>query len=60
MADSRRAWLRTLIRHIERLPPSEQRDWMLAETRARISDLETGIAPGPMRAFGPDPSGAPA
>jgi hypothetical protein len=34
---------------LERMPASPDRDWMLAEVRSRAVDIDTGIAPRPMR-----------
>ena len=41
--------LRRLLDRLERMPASADRDWMLAEVRRRAVDVETGIAPPPMR-----------
>jgi hypothetical protein len=41
--------LRRLLDQLERLPASADRDRMLAEVRGRAVDVETGIAPTPMR-----------
>jgi hypothetical protein len=43
--------LRRLLDRVERMPTSADRDWMLAEVRRRAVDVETGIAPAPMRAL---------
>jgi hypothetical protein len=51
MPDPRRKSLRELITKLERLPESERRTWMLAETRARVADIETGSSTAPMRPF---------
>lgn len=45
----RLAQLRTLLDRLERMPASPDRDWMLAEVRSRAVDIDTGIAPRPMR-----------
>jgi hypothetical protein len=42
--------LRGLLDRLERVPASADRDWMLAEVRKRAVDVETGVAPAPMRA----------
>jgi hypothetical protein len=49
--------LRELLARLERMPASADRDWMLAEVRARAVDVETGVATAPMRAL---PHGEPA
>jgi hypothetical protein len=36
------------------MPASVDRDWTLAEIRARIVDVETGMPPTPLRALPPD------
>jgi hypothetical protein len=41
--------LHALIDQLERLPASPDRDWMMAEVRARAVDVETGARPGPIR-----------
>jgi hypothetical protein len=41
--------LGVLIDRLGRLPASPDRDWMIAEVRARKVDVETGVRPGPMR-----------
>ena len=46
--------LRRLLDRLERMPASSDRDWMLAEVRGRAVDVETGIAPAPMRALPQD------
>jgi hypothetical protein len=46
--------LRRLLDRLERMPASADRDWMLAEVRARAVDVETGIAPAPLRALPQD------
>ena len=53
--DPRLARLRALVDRLERLPASARRDWALAEVRARIVDIETGVTPQAMRALEPDP-----
>ena len=45
----RLAQLRALLNRLERMPASPDRDHMLAEVRSRAVDLDTGIAPRPMR-----------
>src|SRR4051794_34109824 len=42
--------LRGLRERLERMPISADRDWMLAQVRARAVDVETGAPAGPMRA----------
>jgi hypothetical protein len=50
MADhDRLTQLRVLMERLERMPASPDRDWMLAEVRSRAVDIDTGIAPRPMR-----------
>ena len=46
--------LRRLLDRLERMPASADRDWMLAEVRGRAVDVETGIAPAPIRALPQD------
>jgi hypothetical protein len=46
--------LRRLLDRLERMPASADRDWMLAEVRGRAVDVETGIAPAPLRALPQD------
>ena len=41
--------LRVLLERLENMPASPDRDWMLAEVRSRAVDIDTGIAPRPMR-----------
>ena len=41
--------LRGLLDRLERMPASPDRDWTLAEIRARVVDVETGTPPTPMR-----------
>ena len=41
--------LRVLVERLEGMPASPDRDWMLAEVRSRAVDIDTGIAPRPMR-----------
>jgi hypothetical protein len=43
--------LRGLLDRLERMPASPDRDWMLAEVRARAVDVETGVQPAPLRAL---------
>src|ERR1700712_233217 len=45
----RLAQLRVLLDRLENMPASPDRDWMLAEVRSRAVDIDTGIAPRPMR-----------
>jgi hypothetical protein len=58
--DPRLARLRALVDRLERLPASARREWALAEVRARIVDVETGVTPQTMRALEPDPPTRPA
>jgi hypothetical protein len=46
--------LRALLVRLERMPVSEERDWMLGEVRARAVDVETGMKPAAMRARSTD------
>jgi len=46
--------LRGLRDRLERMPSSADRDWMLAQVRARAVDVETGAPAGPMRARSED------
>ncbi len=46
--------LRGLLDRVGRMPASAERDWTLAEVRARVVDVETGTPPTPMRALPPD------
>jgi hypothetical protein len=46
--------LRALVGRLERLPESTERDWMLAEARARLVDVETGERPRAMRPLAAD------
>jgi hypothetical protein len=41
--------LRELVSRLQCMPASTQRDWMLAEVRARVVDVEPASAPTPMR-----------
>src|SRR4051794_3521598 len=50
--------LRGLRDRLERMPTSADRDWMLAQVRARAVDVETGAPAGPMRARPQDESEA--
>jgi hypothetical protein len=50
--------LRGLRDRLERMPTSADRDWMLAQVRARAVDVETGAPAGPMRARPDDESAA--
>jgi hypothetical protein len=43
--------LRGLLERLERMPASADRDWMLAEVRARAVDVETGVRPAALRAL---------
>jgi len=43
-AESRLAQLRALVARLERLPASPRREWMLEAARARMVDVETGLA----------------
>jgi hypothetical protein len=43
--------LRGLLDRLERMPASADRDWMIAEVRARAVDVETGVPPAPLRAL---------
>jgi hypothetical protein len=52
--DPRLTRLRALVDGLERLPASARRDWMLAEARARLVDVDTGYAPRAMRALEED------
>ena len=47
--DNRLKKLRDLVAQLERLPDSAERERMLREVRGRIVDLDTGVAPRPMR-----------
>jgi hypothetical protein len=54
--------LKDLIDQLEQLPPSPDRDRVLAEVRSRAVDLDTGVAPRamlPMREPLPPASGRP-
>jgi hypothetical protein len=46
--------LRGLLDRVGRMPASADRDWTLAQVRARVVDVETGTPPSPMRALPPD------
>jgi hypothetical protein len=46
--------LRGLLDRVGRMPASADRDWTLAQVRARVVDVETGMPPTPMRALPPD------
>src|SRR3954468_14645482 len=46
--------LRELLVRLKRMPASAERDWMLAEVRARAVDVETGVKPAAMRALAGD------
>jgi hypothetical protein len=45
--------LRELLDRLGRMPASADRDWTLAEVRARVVDVESGTPPTPMRALPP-------
>lgn len=47
--DRRLSRLRDLVARLERLPESAHREWMLAEVRARMVDVDTGSPPQPLR-----------
>ena len=54
--------LKDLVYRIERLPPSEDRDRVLAEVRSRAVDVDTGVTPRamlPLREPTPPPPLAP-
>ena len=46
--------LRGLLDRVGRLPESPDRDWTLAQVRARVVDVETGTPPTPMCAPPPE------
>jgi hypothetical protein len=46
--------LRALAAQLERLPASRERDWVIAEVRARAVDVETGEVPRALRALEPE------
>jgi hypothetical protein len=46
--------LRALLVRVERMPACAERDWILAEVRARAVDVETGEKPVAMRARSED------
>ena len=46
--------LRGLLDRVGRMPASADRDWTLAQVRARVVDVETGTPTTPMRALPPD------
>lgn|SRR5215208_5750200 len=48
-ADDRLTRLRTLVAQLERLPASPKTEWMLAQARARLVDVETGETPQALR-----------
>lgn len=50
--------LRELLDQIERLPASHESERMLREVRARIVDVDTGVAPREMLPVDPDPTTA--
>jgi hypothetical protein len=58
-AEDRLARLRALVARLERLPASPETDWMLAEARARMVDVETGERPKRMRPRTEDPDPGP-
>jgi len=41
--------LQELVSRLERMPSSTERDWMLAEVRARAVDLDTDVRPAALR-----------
>jgi hypothetical protein len=46
--------LHDLLDRLERMPASADRDWVLAQARARAVDVETGTPLTPMQARPPD------
>jgi hypothetical protein len=48
-ADDRLTRLRSLVAQLERLPASPKTEWMLAQARARLVDVETGETPQALR-----------
>jgi hypothetical protein len=54
--DRRLRRLRELLDQIERLPASHESERMLREVRARIVDVDTGVAPREMLPVDPDPT----
>src|SRR4051812_35541869 len=59
-ADDRLIRLRALVAELERLPASPKTEWMLAEARARMVDVETGERPRALRPLtGNPPDGDP-
>ena len=46
--------LRELIDQLERLPATAERDRMLREVRARVVDVDTGVAPDALPSLDPD------
>src|SRR4051812_50068031 len=50
--------LRGLLDRLERMPASADRNWMLAEIRARAVDVETGVTPSAVRALPHDEAAA--
>jgi hypothetical protein len=54
-ADDRLTRLRALIAKLERLPASPKAEWMLAEARARMVDVETGERPRALRPLAEEP-----
>jgi hypothetical protein len=54
----RLAQLRGLLERLERMPASPDRDWMLAEVRARAVDVVTGVRPAALRALPADEADA--
>lgn len=58
-SDRRLDRLRVLVGRLERLPESVRREWMLAEVRARMVDVETGSTPQAIRPLDPDSGGPP-
>jgi hypothetical protein len=59
MADRRLERLREVAERLEQMPPSPERDRVLAEVRGRVVDLDTGFTPQPMRPVEPDPAESP-
>jgi hypothetical protein len=57
--DRRLTRLRTLVDRLERLPASARREWMLAEARARMADVETGDQPRALRTLDEQPPESP-
>jgi hypothetical protein len=51
--------LRDLADQLQRLPATAERDRMLRDVRARIVDVDTGVAPSALQPVEPDPRPAP-